>query len=414
MKDNYIPRHIEKEIVACSEQYPCLLIVGPPKIGKTETVKVLKEDRREYISLSTNAEDRALAKGNPANFLKKHPCPILVDDIHYAPELFLYIQQLLKKQKDTKPGMFWFVGSALFAAKIAPPNAITDSLAILHMFPFSQRELYGKHHDYKSDIRSATPLRPDIGLPATLPEICTRIHNGFMPELYQQNYAEPFSYYDNYVQIYIDEICKQFPRINEVKFYCFIAALSLQIGQVLNLRAIANTIHVSADTAKRWLMILQDSGIVFLLYPYSAPHLKRTHKRPKIYFFDTGLASYFTWFKPSETLLDKTYKHPLLENYVIAEYQKIYRTFDLGCPMWYYKDKEHHSVDLIVKTKKTDDASLALILITNDFSWKNIVYADHCWQQCPSIPYKQKIHLCTLPDHRFEQGEVLVSPIWGI
>ena len=56
------------------------------------------------------------------------------------------------------------------------------------------------------------------------------------------------------------------------------------------------------NVIKKRISILEASGIIYILEPFSSSVLKRAIKTPKLYFRDTGLAAYLTrWLSP-ETL----------------------------------------------------------------------------------------------------------------
>lgn len=48
------------------------------------------------------------------------------------------------------------------------------------------------------------------------------------------------------------------------------------------------------NVIKKWISILEASGIIYILEPFSSSVLKRAVKTPKLYFRDTGLAAYLT------------------------------------------------------------------------------------------------------------------------
>ena len=88
----YIRRTLEKSIMEISEDYSCLLLIGPRQVGKTTMLEHLMEGtERQEVTLD-DAENRRLAKSDPALFLEMHPAPVLIDEVQYAPELFSYIK----------------------------------------------------------------------------------------------------------------------------------------------------------------------------------------------------------------------------------------------------------------------------------------------------------------------------------
>jgi len=119
--------------------------------------------------------------------------------------------------------------------------------------------------------------------------IWNRIHRGSMPELIDESINWE-RYYSSYVKTYIKRDVRQIVNISdELKFIKFLTALADRCGELLNINAVANEVETSSDTIKRWLTILQTSGIIHLLEPYSNNLLKRVVKSPKVYFYDSGL-----------------------------------------------------------------------------------------------------------------------------
>ncbi|MDN5292666.1 MAG: uncharacterized protein PWQ06_2905, partial [Anaerophaga sp.] len=63
------------------------------------------------------------------------------------------------------------------------------------------------------------------------------------------------------------------------------------IGQLINLSSLANETGVAVSTVQSWLSVLEASYIIYLLKPDHHNYAKRLIKSPKLYFYDTGLAS---------------------------------------------------------------------------------------------------------------------------
>ena len=56
---------------------------------------------------------------------------------------------------------------------------------------------------------------------------------------------------------------------------------------------------MSEVTIKEWISIMERSGLVYILKPYTSSALNRAIRTPKLYFRDTGLCSYLTrWLTP--------------------------------------------------------------------------------------------------------------------
>lgn len=89
-----------------------------------------------------------------------------------------------------------------------------------------------------------------------------------MPQL-QDEKIDWQRYYSSYVKTYIERDVRQIINVsNELKFVKFLKSLAVRCGELLNINAVSNEVETSADTIKRWISILQTSGIIYLLEPY--------------------------------------------------------------------------------------------------------------------------------------------------
>ena len=138
---SYIKRTLEKRITEISQEYSCLLLIGPRQVGKTTMLEHLMEGTpRKRVTLD-DVDERKLAKTDPALFLDLHPAPVLIDEVQYAPELFSYIK--IKVDNGAAPGSFWLTGSQSFRLMELAQESLAGRTAILHMSALSQNELYG-------------------------------------------------------------------------------------------------------------------------------------------------------------------------------------------------------------------------------------------------------------------------------
>lgn len=111
---------------------------------------------------------------------------------------------------------------------------------------------------------------------------------------------------------------------------------------MLNYSNIADEVGKDSTTIKSWISILEASGIVYILEPFSNSALKRVIKTPKLYFRDTGLAAYLTRWLTPETLALGAMSGQFFETFVISEILKSYsnRGLDYRYFVSYYRGKD--------------------------------------------------------------------------
>ncbi|MCD8122143.1 MAG: ATP-binding protein [Clostridiales bacterium] len=405
----YIKRDLEDKIISLSREYSCILITGPRQVGKTTVLRQLMDNEREYVTLD-DMEERGLARRDPALFLQMHSTPVLIDEVQYAPELFSYIK--MEIDRGAAPGTYWLTGSQAFHLMELAQESLAGRVAILHMSTLSQHEIYGtgKCTPFTLDL-DALKNREKTNAPADITEIYERIWRGTMPGLVSGKFTDREVFYSSYLQTYIDrDVRDQVQLSDPLLFRDFIRAAACRVGQMLNVHDIAQDVGVSDDTARRWLQVLEKSDVIFYLRPYSNNLLKRMVKTPKLYFFDTGLVAYLTWYSSSKILANGAMNGAILENYVVAEMLKTYHNNARECLLWYYRDKNSNEIDMVIES----DGLLHPLEIKRSVNpGSELLQAFHLLDKS-SVPRGKGAVLCMRPRLSAVNADHYIIPIWMI
>lgn len=179
---------------------------------------------------------------------------------------------------------------------------VSQSLAgravLLELYPCSVAEVDG----HKGPPRSGPKEVADWILRGAYPEPRSR------PEIDRRTWC------GSYIRLYLERDVRRLVNVGDLdSFERFIRLTAIRTGQILNISNLARDADVSPTTAKRWLSILIASYQVHLLQPFSANIAKRLIKAPKIYFGDTGLATYLMGIHDDEALLNGAALGPLFE-----------------------------------------------------------------------------------------------------
>jgi predicted AAA+ superfamily ATPase len=345
----YIHRTIEKAITDASNTFPVLLLTGPRQVGKTTILRHLALDQRKYVSLDSPSI-RALAVEDPALFMQTYPPPILIDEIQYAPELFSYIKIIV--DKDRKPGMFWLTGSQQFHLMRNVSESLAGRIAILRLLGLSLREELGHANESLPFLPDREIFRSMIAQDDAMnvQELYKRIWRGSYPDLITNPKINWELFYDSYTQSYIQRDVKDLVKIiDDLSFLTFLRATAARTGQLLNYNDLSKDLSVSVNTVKSWISILQASGIIYLLEPYSNNKLKRMIKAPKLYFIDTGLCCFLAAWPNHEVLANSAMAGAMLETYVVSEIIKSYWHNGRRANIFFYRDKDLKEIDLLIE-----------------------------------------------------------------
>ncbi|GMT45733.1 MAG: ATPase [bacterium] len=317
----YISRKIEEKLLQLIKQFPVVSVTGPRQSGKSTLVKTLFPDY-EYISLE-NPGVRLRAVKDPLSFLKNRSQRVIIDEIQYIPELLSYIQLIVDERNI--PGNFIITGSQNLLISENISQSLAGRVGILRLLPFSLEELDTKGTDYTDYI-----------------------FKGFYPRLYSFN-IQPEDFYSSYVETYVERDVRRIINVKNLHLFMnFIRLCAGRTGQVLDYRSLSNSSGVSVSTAKAWISILEASYVVFLLRPYYNNFKKRVIKRPKLYFYDTGLAAYLLEIENSKQLETHYARGSLFENMIVAELLKKRYNSGKNSNLFFYRDSNQHEIDIIM------------------------------------------------------------------
>ena len=181
-------------------------------------------------------------------------------------------------------------------------------------------------------------------------EVYEKILKGQYPELFSNDKIESRMFFETYIKTYIERDIRELISVkDETKFLKFIESVAVRTAQELNYSTIAKEIGVDSKTIKNWISILESSGIIYLLQPFSSNLSNRIIKAPKLYFMDTGLCSYLAKYPNPETLEIGALSGAIFETFVVSEIIKNITSHGLDSKMnlYYYRDKDQKEVDLL-------------------------------------------------------------------
>jgi uncharacterized protein len=320
----YINRKIEKTLKKFLGLFPAVTVTGPRQSGKSTMLKECLKDY-DYITFDRiqNIEDFS---SDPESFIQKYKNKVIFDEAQLVPELFNYIKLMIDEDRQNY-GKFILTGSSQFSMVKGITETLAGRVGNICLLPFQYTEV---------------PEMQKKG----------QLLFGSYPEIVVRGYKGALEWYESYIQNYLERDVRKLANIGNLRdFKRFINLLAANTSQEFNASSYANEIGVNYKTIQSWLFILEASYIIFTIEPYFHNLGKRIVKRPKVYFWDTGLVCYLTGVRTRELFEKGPLCGPIFENYLVSEILKDIRHNNKDIELSYFRSNLGRESDLIIEDR---------------------------------------------------------------
>jgi len=324
-------RIAQAHLVKLAKTFRAVAIVGPRQSGKTTLVKSAFKDK-PYLSFE-NISTVNQFKSDPEHFIQQYPNGCIMDEVQRVPEIFSYLQ--IEIDKSNKKGRFILTGSTNFTLMQSVTQSLAGRLVFLDLLPLSVQEINSVKNNLYKDKWENFAWR------------------GGYPEAAQLK-SNLHTWFDAYLRTYVERDIRQTSMIDNIPaFQRLIFLCAGRIGQQINFASLSNEVGVNATTIQKWLDVLQKNYVIYFLKPYLNNFNKRITKSPKLYFNDTGLASWLLSVQtPAEIDRVSLYKGALFENFVLNEMMKTRLNKGHRNNLYYFRDSNGNEVDVIIDNGK--------------------------------------------------------------
>jgi len=315
---NYSPRILENEIMRAAKFFPCILLTGPRRSGKTTLLRHLFPEY-QYVLLE-DPDVLARVQADPRAFLDALLLPVILDEIQNIPALFPYIRSRIDADTSLK-GRWFLTGSQEAPLMTGVSESMAGRAAVFSLLPLSAEEA------------------PEVSL----------LLGGF-PEVLAAPEAADI-WFRSYVLTYLERDVRAIAAIRNLStFRRFLGLVATRCGQMLNKTDLAAPLGVSVPTLTQWLSILEITGQIILVAPWYENYGKRLVKTPKLYFTDCGLAASLLGIRSEAALTESPFRGALFESLVASEIVKHRLGRGLERGLYFFRDRQGLEGDFVVDT----------------------------------------------------------------
>lgn len=324
----WIPRAIAPLLGELARDRPAVLLTGARQAGKTTLLERAFPDHG-YVSLDLPSVAEEAEQSGEA-FLARHPAPVIIDEVQYAPALFRHLKRAIDRRRDAT-GQYLLTGSQKFSLMQGVADSLAGRVAIVELHSLSLREI---------EAWSGAQANGDRFWEWTF--------RGGYPELHARD-LDPLRFYADYVTAYLERDVRQVLNVRNLRdFDRFLRVCAVRTGQLVSMNALASDIGISPNTVRSWLSVLEASNVIHLLEPYYRNIGKRMVKTPKLYFLDTGLACFLAGFRTARDLRESALLGAFFETQVLAQILRWYANRGEPAAVYFFRDHHGNEVDFVV------------------------------------------------------------------
>lgn len=324
-----IERILEKQILAKINKKKAIILMGPRQVGKTTLLKSLFEKSTEIIWLNGDEPDiQSIFENISSKRLEAiigNKKMIIIDEAQRIPEIGLKMKlitdQLLNVQLIA-------TGSSAFELSNKLNEPLTGRKWEFKMYPISFQEMVN-HHGLLNEIR----LLPHRLIYGFYPDVVN--HPGNEKEILKQ-LSDSYLYKD---LLMIDQIKKPSALVK------LLQVLALQIGSQVSYHELGQICGLDGKTIEKYMMLLEQSYIIFRLTSFSRNQRNELKKSRKVYFFDNGIRN--SLIANFEQIENRTDIGALWENYLVSERVKYLAYQQKWVNNWYWRTTEQQEIDYV-------------------------------------------------------------------
>ncbi len=350
MQHQYRQRSIATWLRHLFNHFACVIVVGARQVGKSTLLTNLFPEAQHV--LLDPIQDILNIRHDPDLFLNNTQYPVIFDEVQYAPELIPALKRFIDKNKN--PGQFLLTGSQQWGVL----NNVAESLAgraiIITLEGFSLAEIadvtitkpWLLHWLEEPEKLLSQPLQR-LPLPYSLYEILWR---GALPEANFLPLDLIANFHASYQRTYIERDIRLLAEVSDLALFGrFVRLVAALTAQEINYSQLGRDIGITSQTAKRWLMTLNQTFEWFELPAFSNNPVKKISEKPKGYFADTGQVCYSQMISSPQAIAAHPLWGALFENAVVTELRKQAHLITTPPIFYHWRLYSGAEVDLILE-----------------------------------------------------------------
>jgi predicted AAA+ superfamily ATPase len=333
-------------------KHKALIIMGARQVGKTTLLRELSKDWKNVLWLTGDElETQKMFENSSIMRFRSELSGVkylIIDEAQRLPNVGLGLKLITDHLQHIQ---LLVTGSSAFELSNQLNESLMGRAFEYRLYPVSFTEMANYH-----TLRDEKQLLPYRLIYGYYPDVV--MHHEDAKKILQ-NLIQNFLYKD---MLLIEGVKKP------DKIVKLLQALAYQVGSLVSYHELSKLVGMNIATIERYIIMLEQSFVLFRLNSFSRNLRTELSKSRKIYFFDNGIRNALIGnFSSIETRMDTG---PLWENFLISERLKLLHNNEHYAQRFFWRTTEQQEVDYV---EEEDDALRAY-----EFKWNKTSKAKVC------------------------------------
>ncbi len=292
---------IRRKILPVLEKYinepETMILIGSRQVGKTFLMKVLQEnlenkgERTIFLNLDVETDKHFLTSQHAlVDYLRlkfgNNKGYVFIDEIQRKENAGLFLKGIYDM---TLPYKFIVSGSGSLDIKAKIKESMAGRKRLFHIDPISFEEFanFKTHYQYETKLANFFAI-DKIQTRSLFEEYM--MFGGYPNVVLADTIDEKRHQIDEIYKSYIERDITDMLEVEKPEALTnLLIMLASQVGSIVNINELSNTIDISAKTVQRYLWYLEQTFIIKRVSPFYRNKRSEIVKAPIYYFYDTGL-----------------------------------------------------------------------------------------------------------------------------
>jgi len=325
MVTRYLLENLKKDL----NKNKALILLGARQVGKTTLLQDLSKTWNNTLWLTGDELETQRLFENPTITRFKAEFSginnLIVDEAQRLPNVGLGLKLITDHLHNIQ---LFVTGSSAFELSNRLNESLMGRTFEYQLFPLSFSEMADFH-----SLREEKRLLPFRLIYGYYPNVVMQPEDN---KKILQNLVQNFLYKD---MLLLEDVKKP------DKIVKLLQALAFQVGSQVSYNEISQIVGLNSATVEKYIIMLEQSFVIFRLGSFSRNLRNELSKSRKIYFYDNGIRN--ALIDNLSVIETRTDTGALWENFLISERMKFLKNNERWCNRYFWRTKEQQEIDYV-------------------------------------------------------------------